>query len=55
MVLFITRQQNDVIRLIDSVGATEAVAGKQQVIADAQAQVTKNKERIAALQQLGKS
>lgn len=54
LVLFITRQQNDVLRIMASVGVNEMVTSKQQVIKEAQAQLAKNKERISALQQMDK-
>ncbi|MCP5530161.1 MAG: hypothetical protein H7A44_06950 [Opitutaceae bacterium] len=54
LVLFITRQQNDVLRIMASAGVNEMVTHKQQVIKEAQAQLAKNKERIAVMQQLGK-
>lgn len=50
LVLFITRQQNDVMRIMASVGVNEMVTHKHQVIKEAQAQLAKNKDRIAALQ-----
>ncbi|MEZ5415200.1 MAG: hypothetical protein R3F03_12925 [Opitutaceae bacterium] len=52
LVLFITRQQNDVMRIMASVGVNDMVTHKQQVIKEAQAQLAKNKDRIAALQQM---
>ena len=52
LVLFITRQQNDVMRIMASMGVNEMVTHKQHVIKEAQTQLTKNKDRIAALQQM---
>ena len=54
LIRYIGRQQNDVMRIIDTMGVTDLVKEKQQAVEDAQAQMMKNRERIAAIQNLSK-
>ena len=55
LIRFISRQQGDVLRIIGSAGPDDVVEKKPQVIQDAQSQLAKNKERIAALRALERS
>jgi hypothetical protein len=55
LIRFISRQQGDVLRIIGSAGPDDVVQKKPQVIQDAQSQLAKNKERIAALRALERS
>ena len=54
LIRYIGRQQNDVMRIIDTMGVTDLVKEKQQAVEDAQAQMMKKRERIAAIQNLSK-
>jgi hypothetical protein len=47
---FISRQQNDVLKILGSTLRDTSVEKQQEAIANARAQIAKNEERIAVLQ-----
>lgn len=54
LLMFISRQQNDITKIIAAMGTNATTKAKQQLIDNAYAQIAKNQQRIAAIRDAGK-